>query len=162
MKLGTKAAAIVILAVIFGGIWASSILGIWKTENDKVPSRPTGSESVSQYNVADIKGSYTFKDVSEMFEIPLTDLGNAFSVGDESQFAAFQCKSLEKIYTAANAEGKEVGVNSVRVFAALYKGLPITLDDNTYLPKPAVDILMSAASLSDEQREFLNSHFIEQ
>lgn len=52
----------------------------------------------------------------------------------------------------------EIGTGSVQLFVALYKGLPVELDD-TYLPSPARDILYRANSLlTEEQKAYIESH----
>ena len=158
MKVKTSHIAIIIIIMIFGGIALTSALGLWKTESTKQPARYASGEFAGEYNPADIRGSYTFGEISELFGIPLEDLGKAFAVKDESKYEAFQCKGLEDIYAASSAEGKEVGTDSVRIFVSLYKSLPITLNDATYFPKPAVSILKSKAKLTDEQVTYLESH----
>ncbi len=160
MKVKTSHIAIIILVMIFGGIALTSTLGLLNTINTKEPARYASGEFVGEYNPADIRGSYSFGEISELFGIPLEDLGKAFAVKDEGKFEGFQCKELEAIYAASSAEGKEVGTDSVRVFTALYKSLPITLNDATYLPKPAASILKSKAKLTDEQLTYLESHTV--
>ncbi len=160
MKVKTLHIAMIIFIIIFGGIALTSVLGLWNTVNTKEPARYASGEFAGEYNPADIRGSYTFGEISELFGIPLEDLGKAFAVKDESKYEAFQCKELEAIYAASSAEGKEVGTDSVRIFVSLYKSLPITLNNATYLPKPAVSILKSKAKLIDEQLTYLESHTV--
>jgi len=160
MKVKTSLVAIIVLVTVFGGIALASVLGLWNTVNTKEPARYTSGEFAGEYNPSDIRGSYTFDEISESFEIPLEDLGKAFAVKDESKFEAFQCKELETIYAASAAEGKEVGTDSVRIFIAFYKSLPIALNDATYLPKPAASILKSKAKLNDEQLKYLETHTV--
>lgn len=158
MKVKTSFVAIIIFITVFGGIALTSVLGIWNTVNTKEPARYSSGEFTGEYNPADIRGSYTFGEISKLFRIPLEDLGKAFAVKDESKFETFQCKELEAIYAESSLEGKEVGTDSVRVFIALYKSLPITLNSATYLPKPAENILKTKAKLTDEQLKYLESH----
>lgn len=151
MKLKSLHVAVITLIVIFGGIALTSMLGLWKTTTDKLPATYKGGEFAGQYDPADIRGSYTLEDISNAFEIPIEDLGIAFGVQDPAEFASFKCNELETIYASLAAEGKEVGLGSVRYFVALYKGLPLQVEAVTYLPKPAVEILKGKAILTEEQ-----------
>ena len=161
MKMKSSMLGLIVIVVIFGSVGITSALELWKTTNDKVPVRYTAGISAGQYNPADIRGSYTFGEIQKVFEIPVEDLGIAFGVKDPGNYDSFRCKELETIYAPLAAQGKEVGTGSVRYFVALYKGLPITLVDGTYLPKPAVDILKAKASLTQEQLQFINKHMVD-
>ena len=125
-----------------------------------VPAKYQNGEAKGEYNPDDIRGSYTVGEISELFDIPLVDLGNAFVVDNKNEFSTFLCKNLEEIYLVAKSSGKEVGTNSVRVFVALYKGLPIELDDATFFPETAEEILLNTGKLTDEQKAFVNSHLV--
>ena len=160
MKLKSLHITIITLAVIFGGILLTSLLGAWKTTNDKVPATFKDGEFAGKYNPADIRGSYTFDDIFNAFEVPVEDLGKAFGVQDPDKYALFQCKELETLYRALAAEGKEVGTGSVRYFVALFTGLPMQVEEDTYLPDIAVDILKAKAKLTKEQIEYLEKHSV--
>jgi hypothetical protein len=160
MKIKQSAIAVIILVIIFGGIGVTSALGLWHTTNTKEPARYSQGEFAGEYNPDDIRGSYTFGEISELFGIPVEDLGKAFALNDANVYASFACKDLEAMYTASAAEGKEVGTDSVRIFVALYNSLPITLNDATYFPAPAADVLKSKATLSDEQVQYIDSHTV--
>jgi len=108
-----------------------------------------------------IFGSYTFGEIQKVFGVPIEDLGIAFGVKDPSNYDSLKCKELETIYASLAAQGKEVGTGSVRYFVALYKGLPISQDEETYLPRPAVEILKAKASLTDEQLQYLIQHSVD-
>ena len=161
MKVKSYAVALIVLLVIFGSVAVTSYLGQWKTTTDKVPAKYTQGEASGEYNPADIRGSYTFTQIEDAFGIPLEELGVAFGVKDPSKYATFQVKELETIYEPLAASGKEVGTDSVRIFVALYKGLPITLTETTYLPRPAADILKAKATLNQEQQEFIDKHTVD-
>lgn len=160
MKVKSGTIAIIVLAVIFGSIAYTSFTGQWKTKTDRVPATYSEGTNSGQYNPADIRGSYTFADIEKSFGIPADELAAAFGIKDRDN-AAIQVKEIEGIYSASVAQGKEVGTDSVRIFVALYKGLPITLTDTTYMPRPAVDILKARASLSEEQLEYLDQHTVD-
>jgi hypothetical protein len=152
--------ALIVLVFIFGGIGISSITGSWQTTSTKIPATYTSGDFAGQYNPADIRGSYTFGEISDTFKIPLNDLTVAFSLESQPAISEFQVKSLESLYIDA-ATGNSVGTESVRLFVALYKGLPITLADSDYLLPPAIQILKEKAVLTIEQVSFLDSHILQ-
>ena len=106
------------------------------------------------YDPADIKGSYTLGEISTLFEIPLTDLASAFNI-EAGGAEAFKVKELETIYTDKDSE---VGTSSMRLFVAWYKALPFLRKEESFLPAPAVNILLEKAALTPEQEEYLASH----
>lgn len=161
MKIKSKNFAAILLIFIFGSIAVTSVMGLWKTTNDKVPAKYKNGEFAGRYDPADIRGSYTFGDIFNAFEVPALDLGKAFGVQDPAKYDSFQCKELETIFAPLAALGKEVGTGSVRYFVALYKGLPITVEENTYLPKPAVEILKSKAKLTGEQISSIEKYSVD-
>jgi hypothetical protein len=118
-------------------------------------------QSLRKANFPDnqIRGSYSFQEINSAFQIPVADLAAAFGI-DASEAESFQVKSLEAIYSPLSDE-KEVGTASVRLFAALYKGLPIALEDDIYLPEAAADILKVKASLTPEQLRFIETHTVQ-
>ncbi|MGE4284267.1 MAG: hypothetical protein AB7G87_11175 [Clostridia bacterium] len=160
MKLKSLHIMVIIFAFIFGGITLTSALGFWKTTNDKVPAAYKDGKFAGQYDPADIRGSYTFADIFNTFDVPVEDLAKAFNVKDPDRYASFQCKELETLYSSLAAEGKEVGTGSVRYFVALYKGLPIDAGEGTYLPKPAVEILKAKAALTEEQLKSIEKYSV--
>ena len=157
MKLTSKPLAFAILVILFGGIMATTAMNWWKTESSKVPAVYAEGGLAGEYNPADIRGSYTFGEVSELFDIPLTDLGAAFQIPAGTDTASFELKSLETLYAGLP---QEIGTSSVRLFTALYKGLPYDLSDDTYLLPQAVEILQRQGQLSTEQQEYLASHTV--
>ena len=150
--------AIVIPAVLFGSIALTSALGLWRTTTDKIPARYTSGSAAGEYNPMDIKGSYDFGTISDLFGIPLADLANAFLVPEGTDAAAFQVKSLEEVWSEADTGGLEVGTDSVRLFVAFFKGLPIDMADTTGLPDAAADIVLAKGAPTDEQKAFLLTH----
>jgi hypothetical protein len=157
MKLASKPLALAILVILFGGIMATTAMNWWKTESSKVPAVYTEGELAGEYNPADIRGSYTFGEVSDLFEIPLSDLGAAFQIPAGTDTASFELKSLETLYAGLP---QEIGTSSVRLFVALYKGLPYELSEDSYLLPQAVEILQQQGLLSAEQEEYLASHIV--
>ncbi len=157
MKLTSKPLALAILVILFGGIMVTTAMNWWKTESSKQPAVFTDGELAGEYNPADIRGSYTFGEVSDLFEIPLADLAIAFQIPAGTDAAAFSLKTLETIYAGLP---QEIGTSSVRLFAAWYKGLPYDITEDTYLLPEAVEILKRQGALTADQESYLASHTI--
>jgi hypothetical protein len=155
MKINSLVLGLLVVVLIFGGIGISSLTGDWQTTSTKNPVKFTQGTFTGQSNPADIRGSYSFADISRTFEIPLSDLAVAFGI--ESNAAAFQVKSLESLYFNP-LNGTSVGTNSVRLFVAYYKGLPFATSDSVYLLPAAVSLLKTKAKLTTEQITFLDTH----
>lgn len=152
-----KTMAVIILVVIFGSISTTIGLDIWATTSSKVPVKYTSGEAEGEYNPIDIRGSYTFEQVSDLFEIDIEILYQAFLVPKELQNSEFKSKNLESLFEGT---GAEIGNESLQVFVALYNNLPIELDESV-LPEAAVDIIIEHNPLlSDEQKEYLKVHSI--
>jgi hypothetical protein len=160
MKIKIWMLGLIVIILVFGGIGISSLTGYWQTRSTKIPAKYTSGEFAGEYNPADIRGSYTFGEISQSFQIPLNDLAVAFGI-EGNNAAEFQCKGLESLYVDA-ATGKSVGTNSIRIFVALYKGLPIILSSSDYFLPAAVKILKEKAVLTMEQVTFLDTHVFEQ
>ena len=160
MKLQSKALGIIILVILFGGIFGSSALGLWKTQSSKVPNRLQVGEAAGEYNPEEIRGSYQFGSVSDLFDIPLDVLSDAFGLPPEVDAAGFRCGDLEMLYGGLEGD-MEIGTGSVKLFVALYAGIPYELPEDDYLPVPAVEILKNHASLMEEQIVFLDAHAID-
>lgn len=131
----------------------------WQTETQKIPIVYTHGEAAGEYNPADIRGSYTFGEVSDLFGVPLVDLQIAFRIPSDLDAAGFQLKSMEALFGELPVE---IGTESVRMFVAMYCGLPYDLDaaDETYLFPEAVEILISRAQTSSEEIDYLNDHIV--
>lgn len=155
MKIKTLTMGIIIFCLIFGGIGATIAIDLWTTISDKTPSKINSGEFEGNYNPADIRGSYTFEDVSKNFEIDLQVLFEAFGIPLESDGNEIQTKDLETIFEDT---GAEIGNESVQIFVAFYKNLPITLDD-TLLPEKAIELILEKNKLlTDEQIDYLETH----
>lgn len=155
MNLTSKPLAAIILIILFGGITFTTAMGWWATESSKQPATYTEGEFEGQSNPADIRGSYTFGDIEKSFNIPSATLAQAFNVETDTP-ATFAIKGLEDIYAASEFE---IGTTSVRLFVALYKGLPFDLSTDMYLPENAA-ILLKGQTLTAEQTAYLDAHTI--
>jgi hypothetical protein len=158
MTLNSKSLAVIILLAIFGGITFSSAMGWWVTESTKVPVTFTEGKFAGQANPADIRGSYTFGDIANSFDVAPEVLAQAFGVtGDDP--AAFAVKELEAIYIDS---GYEIGTASVRLFVAWYTGLPFdTTGQEIFLPRSATELLLAKGNLSPDQAAYLEAHTVE-
>lgn len=160
MKLNSKTIGLILIIMVFGGIGISKLNGSWMTEGSKIPKKFQQGEYIGKYNPEDIRGSYTLKNVEDSFEIEVEILAKAFGVEEFKDIDNFQLKNLETIFAQLKDSGKEIGTGSVRMFVALYKGLPYEIVGDDYLPEPAVEILKDNAELSNEQINYLNNHSI--
>jgi len=156
MTLTSKPLAVIVLVILFGGILFSSGMGWWQTESTKEAATFSEGEFAGLPNPADIRGSYTFGDVENNFGVPAVTLAQAFGVASDNP-SAFSVKELETIYADQEFE---IGTSSVRLFTALYAGLPYEIAGDLYLPKRAVEMLKSHATLTAEQTVYLDEHAV--
>jgi hypothetical protein len=158
MTINSKSLAMIVLLAIFGGITFSSAMGWWVTESTKVPVTFTEGEFAGQANPADIRGSYTFGDITNSFDVTPEILAQAFGMtGDDP--AAFAIKELEAIYLDS---GYEIGTVSVRLFVAWYTGLPFDpTGQEIFLPHSAAELLLAKGNLSPDQVAYLEAHTVE-
>lgn len=160
MKLNSIVLAGAIIVLLFGGIGFSSVMNWWQTESSKTPARYTEGEAQGEYNPADIRGSYTFGDVSRLFGIPLDDLKTAFRIPADQDLASFGVKDLEAISAGLPVE---IGTASVRMFVAFYQGLPfdlISASEETYLFPEAAGVLKAQNRMQPDQLAYLESHLV--
>lgn len=155
MRLSSKPLALILFVILFGGIAFTTWMGWWQTETTREPAKYDEGEFAGQYDPADIRGSYTFGDVSSHFEIPIGDLRIAFRLPTDSDPATVALKDLEALYGDLSVE---IGTASVRMFAAYYKGLPFEPSEETYLFAEAIEILKQQGRLSPEQIDYLEQH----
>jgi len=155
MTLTSKPLAALVVVILFGGIFFSSVTGWWQTGSTKEAATFNSGEFAGQANPADIRGSYTFGDVEKNFGISPAVLAEAFGVKSDN-LAAFAVKELEGMYAGSE---QEIGTASVRLFVAFYNGLPYDLSTDTYLPESAA-ALLRVRNLSGEQATYLAAHTV--
>ncbi len=156
MKIKPQAAIIIVIAIFVVGIVAANLGGIWKTQSTKVPVKYRDEKLAEVYNPADIRGSYSFSEISSLFKIPLKDLADAFGLS-EGEAANFKCKDLETKYAGSQYE---IGTGSVKMFTAYYLGLPYTPSEETYLPGAALQVLKEKGKMTKEQLEYVSKHLL--
>lgn len=155
MKIKTTSIAFIIVAVIFVTIAVTEISGLWSTASEKTPDIIQNGTSGSTYDPSDIKGSYTFNDVSDFYKIDLQVLYKAFNIPQNTDGSAIKIKDIN---TFNSSQDVEIGPGSMKIFVALYNNLPIELD-GSYLPKQAAEIILQVnTNLTDEQKNYLISH----
>ncbi|MGZ9226299.1 MAG: hypothetical protein ACXW4M_12175 [Anaerolineales bacterium] len=157
MTLTSKSLAVIVLVMLFGGITFSSVMGWWATVSTKEPVTFAEGEFAGQANPADIRGSYTFGDIANSFDVTPGVLAQAFGITADDP-AAFAVKELEAFYLD---RGFEIGTASVRLFVAFYSGLPFdTTDQEIYLPRSATDILLARGTFTPEQITYLETYTV--
>ncbi len=156
MKLKPQTAILIVLLLFAAGIGLTSATGVWNTKAEKEPAKLSAAEYSGSYDPGDIRGSYTFSQISEFFQIPIEDIADAFGV-PQAQASGFKCKDLETIYGESEYE---IGTSSVRMFTACYLGLPYTPSEETYVTAAAAKLLEEAGNMTDEQRAYINAHTI--
>jgi hypothetical protein len=160
MKLTTRAIALIVPLVVFGGIALSAALNMWNTTSNKEPVKYTAGEFAGQANPADIRGSYTFGDIEKAFAVPAAVLARAFGLAVGSDPAKAQVKELEGLYAGKLPAGQEIGTDSVRMFVAAYKGLPYTPEDDTALPVQAASALKALGTLTPQTTAWVDKHTV--
>jgi hypothetical protein len=138
-KIRTFPLAIIVVAAIFGGIGIASTAGWWNTESTKEPATIRSGEFSGLPSPADIRGSYTWNDIEKAFGVPAERMMAAFSASDPDE----RVSALEAIYAGKLPAGTEIGTDSVRLFVALFTGLPHEPEADTVLPAAAIPILRS-------------------
>lgn len=131
--------ALTCLIVITSGIVIAKQFNWWQTTSTKVPAKIQTGEYAGQYDPYDIRGSYTFGDITTNFGIDAQILANAFHV-DTDNPALVVVKNLETLYPEL-PEGVEIGTDSIRMFVAIIKQLPV--ESIAKLPTNAVEYLKS-------------------
>lgn len=133
------------VAILIGGILLSVAFGLWKTSSTKQPALIKSGSFAGLPNPADIRGSYTYQDVTNAFAVPVEVLLAAF----QSQNGAQRLGDLEELWLANIPEGTEVGTDSVRLFVALYTGIDFEAEEGTLLPISAIEVLEQQQKTSD-------------
>ncbi len=160
MRVSSKHVAFIIFFTFIVAILASTITGYWATESSKTPRLIQSGAFAGTYDPADIRGSYSFDDVSRNFDIPIDVLQKAFMIPTSYDIHAFQNKTLESLY--AVPEPGEIGNGSVKLFVALYAGLPYPYESSgDYLPLSAFEILVDEDKLSEDQSLYLQPYLID-
>jgi hypothetical protein len=149
MKLSSTAIAVVVVVAFAGGVLGAQVAGVWQTEGSKTPARLATGAFAGEYDPADIRGSYSFGDIGEAFEVPVSALAAAYGVGNTDNPEAILVKTLEEAFEGLHEE-LEIGTDSVRLFVAKYLDRPITVADSTGIPETAIPILEERGTVDPE------------
>ncbi len=158
MKIGRATAFAAVMLIMLGGVIISSSLGLFDTESSKSAAIIKAGEFEGKADPNDIRGSFSFADISKQFGIEAAVLAEAFGIeGEGAEISAFQLKGLEEKYAGLP---QEIGTSSVRLFVGFMTGLPVDL--GAYVPLQAADIIRrSALGLTEERISYLGSHTID-
>lgn len=148
MRIRSTTVGLVLPVFFVLGILLASALGFWETESSKIPKAIEEGTFAGEADPADIRGSYTLADVSKAFDIPIETLAKAFGFSDAEDPAVVKVKDFEEVYGVTG--DLEIGTDSMRLFTALYKGLPIETDSTTAIPQPAWNILKKEGASDTE------------
>ncbi len=160
MRLNNAIVSIIVLVFFAGGIGAAMAFNAWEVKPGQAVATSRDGTPVVAYKPADIQGTYSFGEISQMFNIPLHELGTAFELNSVANLADFKARQLKTVYPDLG-KGIMLETESVRIFVALYKGMPHPLSETAFLPNSAVKILKDKARLSPEQIAFLDAHSID-
>ena len=136
-KLSTRMVGAIVVAVMLGGIALSMLLGLWNVESTKQPALIRTGDFAGQPSPSDIRGSYSWQDISTSFGIPVQALMEAFEASSETDKVSL----LEAKYLGLVPQGQEIGTDSVRLFVSFYTGLPHTPEEGTLMPESAIMVL---------------------
>jgi hypothetical protein len=149
---------IIVIIIIGGGILGTTQIGLFDTSRSIQPSKL--DESTNDYNVADIRGSFTLTEIEQYYQVPSGAIIEAFSLDKEISPTTFQLKDLKEIYQLVEIEGEmyEVETDTVKVFVSLYSGIPYVSEETTHLPKQAVEYLINEDKLTEEGQNYWINH----
>lgn len=142
IRVRTLPVAILVFVGVFGGVWLSVGLGYWRTTSSKEPVRISEGEFAGMPSPADIRGSYSWSDIQKAFGVDAAIAAAAFSSPGASLAVDSKVNQLEGLQNDL-PPGAEIGTDSVRVFVALWTGLPLEPEEGTVLPAAAIEALVS-------------------
>jgi len=158
MKLTTNKLGVLIIVTVIIGISFSIATNYWATESSKTPKK---LESGVGYDPGDIRGSYSFTDVANAFDISLDELKYAFSIPDRYDISTFKNKDLEGLYSLL-ASDIEIGNGSVKMFISLYTDLPYDYkSEGDYIPLKAYDLLESNGLIPENDKAYILNHTLD-
>ena len=151
MTIHARTAAIILIAILLAGVIFLRITGLWVTESQKVPQKIVLGDNEEVSDPADIRGSYTFADIEQYFEIPARLLAQAFTLDVlEKDPQLYTAKNVDEHFEGIEGLPGDIGTDAVRTFVALFLHIPYVSEEDTILPSTAVDILVSEAQIDSE------------
>ena len=162
MRINAKALAVILVATILGGVLVLMATGSWKTQSSKNPVKFSTGAYVGMSNPADIRGSYSFADVEKSFPVSAQTIAKAFAFDTSARAAGtFLAKDLEAVYGEVADGTGEVGTDSLKWFVSLYTGLPYVPEEDTYLPRTALELLLAEGKIDAVLRSELESKAVD-
>lgn len=153
MKLNNQWLVIAIFVIVFGGIFIFDSFGMWQTESSKEVTKISEGKFAGEGNPEDIRGSYSFNDINDNFDIDPAILAKAFNI-ETSDPGSIKAKDLETLYSELG-DDMEIGTGAVKQFVASYKGLPYEGED--YILSSTITVLNDAGKWNDElASQFVN------
>ncbi len=151
MTLHARTAAILLIVVLLAGVIVLRIAGLWVTESQKIPQKITVGDDLEVSDPADIRGSYTFADIEQHFEVPALLLAQAFTLDTlENNPALYTAKNVDEHFEGTEGLPGDIGTDAVRTFVALFMGIPYLSEEDTILPSTAVEILITEGRIEDD------------
>ncbi|MBN2859732.1 MAG: hypothetical protein JXK93_05675 [Sphaerochaetaceae bacterium] len=151
MTIHARTAAVLMIVTLLAGVIILRITGLWVTESQKTPQKIVVGDNVELSDPADIRGSYTFADIEQHFEIPALLLAQAFTLDVlEKDPNLYTAKNVDEHFEATEGLTGDIGTDAVRTFVALFLHIPYVSEEDTILPSTAVDILIREAQIDGE------------
>lgn len=147
-----------IFIILFGGIFTSKALGIWAEEAEE---KLVKYDNIDAYKPDDIRGSFSFTEVSTYYDIPVEDLLKAFKYPLDVDPNTIFGKDFEERFATYSTDTQELGNGSIKQFVAIYHDLPYILDETVLLPAEALIVLKEHRSLDEETLNYLDNHIVE-
>lgn len=154
MKLRIVPLGLITLVLFLGGILLAQSIGLWQTESTKQATVITEGDDAGKMNPADIKGSFTFAQIAEDFDLDARSLLEAFTLEGDPE--VIKVKDIEASFTD---ESVEVGRMSMVAFVSMMTDIEPDLTD-IYLPQAAIDQLQQAGKITPEQLEALKDRIV--
>ena len=151
MTLRARTAAILLIVILLAGVIILRITGLWVTESQKVPQKITVGDNEEVSDPADIRGSYTFADIEQHFEVPALLLAQAFTLDTrDTDPALYTAKNVDEHFEGTEGLPGDIGTDAVRTFVALFMGVPYLGEEDTILPSTAVEILLTEDRIGED------------
>lgn len=158
VSIKNSVAAVLVFVVILGGI-ALTIMFNPSANTPGIGSEKTAyGDIIRNYSPDNIKGAATLGLTSRQFGVPLDELAYAFRIPPDVA-ENFRHSLIEEVYIKIlGSKDIEIGNGSIKLFIALYTGLPYEVTEPTYLLEEGVNILKEKGSLTDEQLAYIEQH----
>lgn len=155
----TAVLALIIPAVIFGGIGIARSLGWWITAGGSSLAASRLSETGAVLaDPAEIRGSTSFAEIEAAFGLSSSMVAEAFGIeaGNPGIVRANYIDSIYGEVSGTDGESKDIGTDSVKLFVSRMTGIPYEPEAATGLPASAIDaILFFGPGMTEQERQEL-------